>query len=107
MPGNHGHKTVEVPHLEDVVLFLHGLDDAPRPQEQQGLEEGVGQEVKHAADDIRGPHRQNHVAHLADGGVGQHPLHVGLGQGRQGGVKGGYGADRGNDIAGRREPAAR
>ena len=73
----------------------------PAAKKEQGLEEGVGHQVEEAADDIAGPHRQKHVAHLADGGVGQHLFDVPLGQGGKGGVKGGDGAHPGNDQHGR------
>ena len=56
---------------------MAAVDDAAGAEEQQGLEEGVRDQVeqaRHPAADAQGQH---HVAELADRRVGQHLLDVG------------------------------
>ena len=72
------------------------VDHASPSQEEQGLEEGVRHQVedgRRAAADAQGQH---HVAQLADGGVGQHPLDVVLHQGDAWRQTGGDAADVGD-----------
>ena len=76
--------------------MVQGGDDAPRAQEQQRLEEGVGQQVKGGGGQRPGPDPQHHVADLADGGIGQDPLQVTLGTGAGGGVEGREPSGNGN-----------
>ena len=78
------HVLLEPAHLAHVV-GMHGVDDRPGAEEQQGLEEGVGEEVEDAGRpgaDAEGGH---HVTQLADGGVGQDAFDVVLHEGQAGG----------------------
>ena len=56
------------------VLLADGVDHRAGAEEEQRLEEGVGEEVEHA-DGVGVGDREadEHVAELADGRVGQHP----------------------------------
>ena len=64
-----------------VLLVAHAVDHRAGAEEKQRLEEGVGHEMEDTGHVSGRSHRQEHVAELGDGGVGQDPLDVGLGQG--------------------------
>ena len=96
-PEDPGQVLVKVSHFENVVFIGEGLDHASGAQKEERFKKGVGKEVKHSAHDVSRAHGQDHVPHLAHGGIGQHPLDVPLGQGRKGRVKGGDRPDTGDD----------
>ena len=55
----------------------HGVHHAARPQEQQGLEERVREQVEHAGGNAHqraGAQPKEHVAELADRRIGQDAL---------------------------------
>ena len=74
----------------------------PGAEEQQRLEEGMGHQMEHSGHISGGPDREEHVPELADGGVGEDPLDVGLGDRDRGRPQGGDGADGGDDRSGDR-----
>ncbi len=69
------------PMLLHVLLVVHAVDHRAGAEEEQRLEEGVGDHVEQAGDVGAGPDGEEHVAELGDGGVGEHPLDVVLGAG--------------------------
>ncbi len=84
-PGGVGHLLPQAAHLPDVGLVAHAVHDRAGAEEQAGLEEGVGGEVGDAGPEDARAHPDEHEAELAHGGVGQHLLDVGLGEGDDGG----------------------
>ena len=99
-------QAAEAAHVDDVA---HGVHDAAGREEQERLEKGVGEQVEHARDDgVRAGRRradgaaeaEEHVAELAQRGIGQHALEVVLRQGDQGGEQGREAADAGDDELG-------
>ena len=75
----------------------------PAPEEQQGLEKGVREQVEHAGRDARqraGAQAQEHVAQLADRRIGQHALQIGLRHGDHAAQGGGREADQGYNVLG-------
>ena len=81
-----------------VLLVVHGVDDAARAEEQQRLEEGVGEQMEHrraVGADARG---EEHVAELRAGRISDHPLDVVLGAADGRGEDAGRGADIGDDV---------
>ena len=67
-------------HLAHVLLAGHRVDHAARTEEEQRLEERVGHQVENAGGERAHAQRQEHVAELADRGIGQHALDVVLHQ---------------------------
>jgi len=63
---------------------FHAVNDRARTQEEQGLEEGVGHQVKDSRSISTDAKSGNHVTELRDGGIGQDTLDVILGQGNGG-----------------------
>src|SRR5665647_2929585 len=98
-PEDGRHLAAQATHPEDVVLVGERLDDHPGAEEEQGLEEGVGHEVEDGRLPAAHAQRQEHVADLADGGVGKHALDVVLRQGAEAGVQQGGRADDGDREA--------
>ncbi len=68
------HAPVQAAHLLHVYLAVQGVHHASRTQEHERLEEGVGHQVEDPGG--KGPDSggQEHVAELADGGVGENTL---------------------------------
>ena len=62
---------------------LHPVDDRAGAEEEQRLEEGVGDQVEHGRDVGPGAGGGDHEAKLADGRIGQHLLDVVLAEGDQ------------------------
>src|SRR5215831_12182019 len=69
------------------------MDDGAGGQEQQRFEKGMRHQVKDPGAKSADSASQEHVAELADGGVGQDALDVGLHQADGGGEQGGGTAD--------------
>src|SRR2546421_7668452 len=76
------------------------MDDAARSEEEQGLEEGVGHQVEDARGERANSAGQEHVAELADSGIGEHALDVGLYQTDGSGEERSGAADDGDDQHG-------
>ena len=60
------------------MSMLDSLNHRSRRQEQQGLEEGVRQQVKHPGHVGADAYGRDHETQLADRGIGQDPLDVEL-----------------------------
>ena len=91
-------QAAEPPHVDHVA---HRVHDAAGGEEQEGLEERVGEQVKHGRHDRElgdvahaRPERHEHVAELADRRIGQHALQVGLRDGDRRRQEGGRAAGR-------------
>ncbi len=100
-PARPGHQPLQPAELAHVDHAAHGVHHAARAQEQQGLEERMGEEVEHAgghAELAARAESKEHVAELADRGIGQDPLQVGLRQGDERGQKRGEAADARHDF---------
>ena len=80
--------------------MVQGDDDGPRAEEEEALEEGVGEKVEHGR--VAGrthADTDNHVAELGDGRISKDALDVVLLDGHQTRGKAGDGADPHDDIA--------
>ena len=88
---------LERAHAPHILLAAHGVNHRAGAEEEQGLEEGVREQVEDR-DPVRADaQRQEHVAKLADGGVGEHALDIVLHQPDGGGEDRGERAHRGDD----------
>ena len=61
-------------HLVHVLLVVDGVDDRAGAQEQQALEEAVRHQVEDGRRERADAQRREHVAELAERGVGEHRL---------------------------------
>src|ERR1700676_1470847 len=90
----------EAAQFAHVLLSAYGVNDGPGREEEQGFEKGVGHQVEDAGGECAYAASQEHVAELADGGIGEDALDVGLHQADGGGEEGGGAADHGDDYHG-------
>ena len=97
----------EPAHLPEVLLPAEAVDDAARAEEEQRLEEGVGDEVEDAGGVGAHPDADEHVAELADRGVGEHALDVGLDEADGGGEDRGEAADPRHHLERRPAPCSK
>ncbi len=66
-PENAGQRAAQSAHAEDILLMMHGGDDASGAQKQQGLEEGVDNQMEGGGGNRPAADGQHHEADLADG----------------------------------------
>ena len=83
-PEREGHRGERHPPGEPAhvlqLVGVNGVDDAAGAEEEERLEEGVGDEVEVARERRAGAQRRHHEAQLRAGGVREHALDVGLDQ---------------------------
>ncbi len=84
-------------HVAHVLLAIDGMDDRTGAEEEQRLEEGVGEEMEDRRAIGPYPERHEHVAELRAGGIGDDALDVVLHEADGCREEGGDGADHGND----------
>lgn len=90
----------ETAHLAHVLLLVHRVNDAACSEEQQGLEEGVRDQVKDARRVRTDAHGQEHVAQLRDRAEGQDLFDVVLVERADGAVQRGRRPDDGHQQHG-------
>src|SRR6266852_6727641 len=90
----------EAAHALHVLLAADGVNDAAGSEKEHGLEESVGHEVEDAGGKRGDPASKEHVAELADGGISEDAIDVGLHQADGGGEERGGAADDGDDEHG-------
>ncbi len=83
-------------HAAHILLATRGMHHAARAEKQQGLEKSVSHQVKDSGSEGAYATRQKHVSQLADGGIGERSLDIGLHQRDGGGEKSGGAADHGD-----------
>ena len=79
--------------------LFHGMDHRSRAKEKHRLEEGMGDQMKHAGNGGAAAHGQHHVAQLGNGAVGQPLLEIHLGEGNRGPQEAGDRAHHSNHQA--------
>ena len=99
-PEGDGDALAEAAHEAHVLLAREGVDDGAGGEEEERLEEGVGEEVEDGGRVGGDSAGEEHVAELGDGGVGEDALDVVLDDADAGGEEGGGGADDGDDAEG-------
>lgn len=67
-------------HLEDVLFVMAGQNDRTRRQEQQRFKERVSHQVENRRVPCLHAQREEHVANLAHGRVGENAFDIGLHQ---------------------------
>ena len=75
-PEGEGNFLREAAHLAHVLLVMHGVDDRARAEEQQRLEEGMGEEMENAERIAADAEADEHVAELRTGRIGDDALDV-------------------------------
>ena len=70
----------------------------PRTEEEERLEETVGEQVEYPRGEAERAHREDHEAELADGGVGEGAFEVVLGEGEDSAEEGGEQPDGGDGV---------
>ena len=95
-----GNALVQVPHVSHILLAAHGMNHRACPEEEQSFEEGVSEDVEDGGGEGSDAQREEHVAKLRDGRVGEDALDVVLYQADGGGEDGGQRADNGDDQHG-------
>jgi hypothetical protein len=96
-PVGDGDQLAQTAHLAHVLLVGNGMDDRAGAKEQQRLEEGVGEQVEDRRRIEAHAERDEHVAELRAGRIGNDALDVVLHQADGGGEEGGERADEGDD----------
>ena len=89
-------------HITHVLFMMQAVDHAARAQEQQRLEEGMGEQVEHRRAIGANAGGEEHVTQLRTGGIGDHPLDVVLRQADGGSVNCGDAADQRHHRRGNR-----
>ena len=74
------------------------MDHRAGAEEEERLEEGMGEEVEHAGREGADAEADEHVAELRAGRIGDDPLDVVLDEADRGGEEGGGGAEEGDDA---------
>ena len=97
-PEGDGDALAQAAHVAHVLLAGEGVDDGAGGEEEQRLEEGVGQEMEDAGRVGADAAGQEHVAELGDRGVGEDALDVVLDEADGGGEDGRDRADDGDDA---------
>ena len=97
-PVRDGHVFAQPAHVAHVLVVVHGHDDGARCQEQQGLEERMGEQMEQRERIGRRPQTHDHVAQLRQRGIGHHALDVVLDQAHQAHQEGGRRSNRENDV---------
>jgi hypothetical protein len=95
-----GHVAAEAAHAADILLAPAAVDNGACAEEEEGLEECVGDEVEHADRRAADAEAEHHVAELRDGGVSEDALDVPLRDGDGGAEESGDGSDPGDDLEG-------
>src|SRR6185437_6460223 len=95
-----GHVLAQAAHAADVLFAGAAVDDRARTEEEQRLEEGMGDEVEDADGWAADAEAHHHVSKLRNGGVGEDALDVELRDRDGGGEERGARADPGNNFKG-------
>ncbi len=85
-------------HAAHVLLTVQSVDDRACPEEEQRLEEGVGDHVEDGGDVGAASDRKEHVPELADRGIGKNLLDVVLGDRDRGREQRSEHADPGDHV---------
>ena len=96
-PEGDGDALAQAAHVAHVLLAAERVDDGAGGEEEQRLEEGVGDQVEDAGGVGADAAGEEHVAELRDGGVGEDALDVVLHHADGGGEDRGGRADDGDD----------
>ena len=80
--------------------MFNAVNDTAGPEEQQGFEEGMGQQVEQRGHVGPHPNGGHHITELGDGRIGQDPFDIPLGYRDCGREESGKSPDKGHELQG-------